>query len=113
MRAVAIGVNWVLVGSQGTVGPGFADKIVAFDYLCRREETVTRRIEQVVTPCAVRCGIGCHGAGAAQVRMCIVNAAVKHGHPYASAIVPRILNGGCADIGDGCGEIQLVVNHGS
>ena len=105
VRAMTLEVDGILVRRERAEGPDLADEVIAFHYLVGGEQPVAGS-RVVVGRVVVR-----DGAAAAQIRVGVVDAAVKYGNSYASAVDSGTLNGAGADIGHRLRQVHLVVLH--
>src|SRR5207247_3461770 len=86
MRAVAVEINRVRVGRQGTVGPHFADEIETADDFGGGEQTIRLGVLHIVRAGAVRGCISRPSARSAKFLVRIVDARVEHRDSYARTV---------------------------
>ena len=100
MRPVALEINRVRVGREGTVGPHFADEIEPADYLGRGEESVRGGVLHIVRIGAVSGCISLRSARSAKFLVGVVNARVNYRDGHARTVKAGGLHGLRADVGN-------------
>ena len=108
---MALEINRVRVGREGTVGPHFADEIEPADYLGRGEESVRGGVLHIVRVGPVSGCISRPRARSAKFLVGVVNARVKHRDSHARTVETGGLHGLCADVGNSFAQIEFVIQN--